>query len=224
MGYKVSTLVPPPCCPGSAGCNFKCDGLDARTQSTLLHSRPTSYVLFLAYHAAAVAGSSPLTRSATVLQVCSKHWGYAQELTGCMASVADIPYVITNDGTIYSGMPDDPEPETSLQDLPIYKEHPGEHHFFKFPYSDFLEQLGLGRRQVAGRPDWALPVKETEEAQYDCFVCGKQHAVVFEKRSYQAQWRLRPLKRSCGGDCLWVGSRHSRLWCDRYCQGPCVLF
>lgn len=65
-----------------------------------------------------------------------------------MASVADIPYVITNNGTIWGGMPDDYEPETSLNRLPIFKQHPDERHFARFPYSAFERQLELNRCQV----------------------------------------------------------------------------
>ena len=98
-----------------------------------------------------------------------------------MASVADIPYCITNDGTIFDGYPDDPSPETNLRELPIFKEHPQERHFFKFPFSAFEEQLALHRGQRAAQRHAGRPNEETEEAQYDCFVCGKQHTVVVEK-------------------------------------------
>ena len=69
-------------------------------------------------------------------------------------------YGIDNRGIIWHGLPDEPEPVTSIQDLPIYAEHPQKENFRRFPLTNFLDQLDYPQN-VGGS--------------YNCFVCGQDH-------------------------------------------------
>ncbi len=76
----------------------------------------------------------------------------------------DHSFCIDGNGTIWSGMPDDPEPYTDLSRLPIYKQHPDRNLDTRFPCSFLMEQLHLSGLRTPG------------SHQYTCFICkGARH-------------------------------------------------
>lgn len=70
-------------------------------------------------------------------------------------------YEIDGNGIIWTGMPDDPEPYTGLQDLPIFAEHPQLENFRRIPLSKLQEQMYYKGGFHSGT--------------YRCFICGQDH-------------------------------------------------
>lgn len=62
-----------------------------------------------------------------------------------------------------AGLPDDPEPECSLEELPIWRHHPDKQRYRRFPYMRLREQM---RMVYQSKP---------REVTYDCFICGGLH-------------------------------------------------
>ncbi len=82
--------------------------------------------------------------------------------------------IIDHAGTIWTGMPDDPEPDDiHLTDLPIWHEHPDRACFRRIPFSKFQEQYMLRMRCTWGKKQAQTQYKRP--IMYTCFVCGKQH-------------------------------------------------
>ncbi len=84
---------------------------------------------------------------------------------------AECSYGVDEEGTVWSGMPDNPEPHCEVEDLPIWSIHPYDPAFKKFPISKFVEQLELMEASyTASKP-----------LSYECFVCSKTHTYVPKK-------------------------------------------
>ena len=71
-----------------------------------------------------------------------------------------VTHAVDEDNMIWLGMPDMPEPECSMEDLPIWRYHSDRAHYAQFPYSALLTQLELLHK---------------ENAPFNCFICQQTH-------------------------------------------------
>ena len=67
---------------------------------------------------------------------------------------------------IYSGKPANPEPESELQTLPIWKYHAKYKYYRKSPVESFLDQLSYAKR--------TCPRLKKKKHTFDCFICSKK--------------------------------------------------
>ena len=95
-------------------------------------------------------------------------------------------------GTIWLGMPDDPEPECHLSDLPIYKQHPDRNLYTRFPFSSLMKQLHL------------LGLHTPGSHQYTCFICkGPKHEHVVKAKYTHCQRCCAPIDEKEGYTQCW---------------------
>ena len=97
---------------------------------------------------------------------------------------------IDNSGMIWTGMPDEPEPETYLSSLPVWHEHPDEACYRAFPFSKLEEQLELVDMCHFSRHNAKRDNVPPQAVTYVCFVCGRQHDALAAPDMHESAFSL----------------------------------
>lgn len=90
---------------------------------------------------------------------------------------------IDRNGTVWEGMPDNPEPSFSWQEVPVYQEHPGRENYKRMTCTAMLEQIRLYNELNQFWHEGSQEPPPPAEIKYSCFVCRKEHVAYRDKKA-----------------------------------------